>query len=61
MGFKYHYPKKIDKALFSPENVGEPLYGLPKKVKFCKGALLVIKDLQVQLSFLMMVRKKKKL
>ena len=40
MDFKYYYPQKVDKSIFSPEIIGEPLYGLPKEVKFCKRCVI---------------------
>ena len=40
MSYKFQYPKPIDKSLFSNSKPGEPLYGLPKEVKFCKSCVI---------------------
>ncbi len=40
MVIKFPYPKKIDKNLFKSDLVGNPFYGLPKKVQFCSKCVI---------------------
>tara|TARA_Y100001968_G_scaffold327318_1_gene372080 strand:- start:2946 stop:4319 length:1374 start_codon:yes stop_codon:yes gene_type:complete len=40
MHYKYPYPQPIDKSLFRKDKIGEPLYGLPKHVKFCTSCVI---------------------
>ena len=40
MSFKFPYPKKVDKNLFNTNKIGSPLYGLPKKIKFCSNCVI---------------------
>ena len=40
MNYRYPYPKPIEKDLFSKKSMGEPLYGLPKDVEFCKSCVV---------------------